>query len=215
MKLENADWKTQLKPLKGAVGDLFTELKIAGLIHKGQTKGYYQAGMTQADTEFNNAQRILDLAKQCAHVSDFIAVIEPAMEFGHLSKSRACSIEQKLAEHKKIEEEVKQIKADIKGIETTRDELVQKARESISMDEARQVIIERLRLVLMQSYQSYLRADQRACVTAIENLWQKYAVTAKQIEVERDQAAEKLQAFLVELGYDAQKCTSVTGDCKR
>jgi type I restriction enzyme M protein len=39
-------------------------------------------------------------------------------------------------------------------------------------------------------------------VAAIENLWSKYAVTARQIEAERDQAAEALKAFLVELGYE-------------
>ena len=48
----------------------------------------------------------------------------------------------------------------------------------------------------------YLRADQRACVAAIENLWRKYAVTAKQIEAKRDAAAVQLQKFLVELGYE-------------
>jgi type I restriction enzyme M protein len=47
-----------------------------------------------------------------------------------------------------------------------------------------------------------LRTDQRSCVAAIENLWSKYAVTAKEIEVERDQAAAELKAFLVELGYE-------------
>ena len=56
--------------------------------------------------------------------------------------------------------------------------------------------------VLFSSYQQYLRADQRACVAAIENLWSKYAVTAKQIEAARDEAAEELQRFLVELGYE-------------
>jgi type I restriction enzyme M protein len=55
--------------------------------------------------------------------------------------------------------------------------------------------------VLFDSYRHYLRADQRACIAAIENLWSKYAVTAKQIEAERDEAAQALQAFLVELGY--------------
>ena len=55
----------------------------------------------------------------------------------------------------------------------------------------------------MASFQHYLRADQRACVAAVENLWRKYAVTAKQIEAQRDAAAEQLQAFLMELGYVA------------
>jgi type I restriction enzyme M protein len=39
-------------------------------------------------------------------------------------------------------------------------------------------------------------------VAAVENLWGKYAVTAKQIEAERDEAAKALQDFLVELGYE-------------
>lgn len=63
-------------------------------------------------------------------------------------------------------------------------------------------IIERLRVTLMDIYGAYLRSHQRACVKAIENLWSKYAVTARQIEAERDTAAAQLQAFLVELGYD-------------
>jgi type I restriction enzyme M protein len=79
---------------------------------------------------------------------------------------------------------------------------VQSAREKISTGEARTVIIERLRQQLMNTYRAYLRADQRACIKAIENLWSKYAVTAKTIETERDAASEQLQAFLVELGYE-------------
>ncbi|MGS0757043.1 biotin-independent malonate decarboxylase subunit gamma, partial [Roseateles sp. GG27B] len=43
----------------------------------------------------------------------------------------------------------------------------------------------------------------RACLAALENLWGKYAVTAKQIEAERDAAAQTLQGYLVELGYVA------------
>jgi len=54
----------------------------------------------------------------------------------------------------------------------------------------------------MNTYQAYLRADQRVCIKAIENLWGKYAVTAKEIEAERDAASQQLQGFLVELGYE-------------
>jgi type I restriction enzyme M protein len=76
------------------------------------------------------------------------------------------------------------------------------ARSKISVEEARSVIIERLRLTLMEIYGAYLRSDRRACEKAIENLWGKYAVTARQIEAERDAAAAQLQVFLVELGYE-------------
>ncbi len=94
------------------------------------------------------------------------------------------------------------IKPAIKSTEAKKDELVAQARLKISKAEARQVIVERLGKVLFESYRQYLRADQRACIAAVENLWGKYAVTAKQIEAERDEAAKALQKFLVELGYE-------------
>jgi len=53
----------------------------------------------------------------------------------------------------------------------------------------------------VQTYQSYLRADQRACLAGLENLHSKYAVTAEDIEKRRDAAAKKLKGALGELGY--------------
>jgi type I restriction enzyme M protein len=111
-------------------------------------------------------------------------------------------IEAQLARHKSLEDEAKSLKGLINTTEQSRDDLVEKARENITDDEARIVIVERLGKVLFESYRQYLAADQRACVAAIESLWRKYAVTAKQIEAERDEAAQALQAFLVELGYE-------------
>jgi type I restriction enzyme M protein len=111
-------------------------------------------------------------------------------------------IEAQLTRHKALEDEAKNLKTLIKSTETRKNDLVEQARLKISNDEARTVIVERLGQVLLASYRHYLRADQRACVAAIENLWGKYAVTAKQIEAERDEAAVELQGFLVELGYE-------------
>jgi type I restriction enzyme M protein len=111
-------------------------------------------------------------------------------------------IEAQLKRHKALEDEAKTLKAHIKSTTEKRDALVEQARKKINADEARVIIIERLGQVLMRNFQHYLRADQRACVASIENLWRKYAVTAKQIEAQRDAAAQQLQAFLVELGYE-------------
>ena len=124
------------------------------------------------------------------------------MAAGQQAKATAERIESKLATHKALEDEAKTLKAAIKSTETRKDELVEQARLKISKDEAREVIVERLGKLLFASYRQYLRADQRACIAAVENLWSKYAVTAKQIEAERDEAAKALQDFLVELGYE-------------
>lgn len=128
---------------------------------------------------------------------------DPALGDWQAFAKEAERIEAQLTRHKALEDEAKTLKAHIKTTTDKKDALVAQARLKISADEASVIIVERLGQVLMASYQHYLRADQRACVEAIENLWRKYAVTAKQIETQRDAAAVQLQAFLVELGYVA------------
>lgn len=112
------------------------------------------------------------------------------------------AIEQRLAAHKALEAEAKALKAAIRGTEKKRDDLVEAARARISRNEARQVIVARLGRLLLDTYRAYLRADQRACVATIENLWNKYAVTAREIEAERDAAGARLSQFLEALGYE-------------
>ena len=142
-------------------------------------------------TELKEARGMAKLAKR-----------DPSLGDWNAHAQQADRIETQLARHKTLEDEARTLKATIKTTEAKKTELVEQARLKISTDEARQAIIERLGQVLFSSYLQYLRADQRACVAAIENLWSKYAVTARQIEAERDEAAEELQRFLVELGYE-------------
>jgi len=110
--------------------------------------------------------------------------------------------EKRLACHKALEDESKQLKADLRATEKKKEELVAAAREKVDRDEARRVILDRLHRLLVQTYEGYLRADQRACLAAQENLHAKYAVTAKVIEAKRDAEAAKLKGFLMELGYE-------------
>lgn len=116
-------------------------------------------------------------------------------------EKEAAAVEARLARHKALEDEAKQLKADLRATEKKQDDLVAAAREKIDRDEARKVIIDRLHRLLMQTYQSYLRADQRACLAALENLHAKYATTATDIEQRRNTATAKLKGFLGELGY--------------
>ncbi len=215
LKEVNAVWKAALKEMKALVGNILVEIKAAGLLPAGSPKdNYYTEGMTQKEAQFDNGRRILLLAEQVQHHSEYIQSLEQAIEKGALAKRRAADIEKSLTRHKVLEDEAKALKAIIKGTEKKRDELVASAREKISTDEARIVIIERLRKELMESYRSYLRGDLRACIKAIENLWDEYALTAKEIEAERDAASKQLQEFLMELGYDVFNDTKVLGGGK-
>ncbi len=111
------------------------------------------------------------------------------------------AIEEKLARHKALEDEAKLLKADLHITEKKQEELVTAARERINPNEARSIIVERLRRLLVETYESYLRADQRACLAALENLHEKYADTAEDIEKRRDMVAKKLKGLLGGLGY--------------
>ena len=141
--------------------------------------------------ELKDLNALAKLAKKEGSKDEFTAYL-----------AEAEAIDKRLAAHKALEQEVRTLKAGIRTTEKKQEELVEAARAKISRDEARKVIVERLGRLLMESYQSYLRADQRACVAAIESLWSKYAVTAKEIEAERDAAGRQLREFLVELGYE-------------
>ena len=76
------------------------------------------------------------------------------------------------------------------------------ARAKINEHEAKALILERFKRLLTERFDSYSRQYQRDFTAVIENLHDKYAVTAKMILVERDREAEALNQFLVELGYE-------------
>jgi len=116
--------------------------------------------------------------------------------------TEAVEIEKRLLKHKALEDEVRDLKGQLRATEKKQEDLVTAARAKIDRDEAKRVILDRLHRILIETYEGYFRADQRACLAALENLHAKYAVTAKAVEAKRDSAAAKLKTFLEELGYE-------------
>jgi type I restriction enzyme M protein len=116
--------------------------------------------------------------------------------------TEASEIEKRLARHKELEDEARQLKNDLRANEKKQEDLVAAAREKIGLDEARRVILDRLHGLLVRMYEGYLRADQRACVAGLENLHAKYAVDSNVIDSKRAAAAARLKDFLKELGYE-------------
>ena len=201
LKELQAQYKETFKELKSLVNDLYTEMKLADLVPKGMKKGDLSVKGKITEPDFAGGGNILELAKSAGYTSALVEKIEERMQDGPQQFDMAAAQEERLAKHKALEDETKTLKSDLRATEKKRDELVAAAREKISRDEARKVIIERLEKLLVQTYRSYLRTDQRACLAALENLHSKYAVTAEDIEQQRDAATAKLKGFLGELGY--------------
>lgn len=118
------------------------------------------------------------------------------------AQKRIEEIDTQLAKHSALETELKTLKANIREAEKQKDELVAAARAKISQEDAKGLILERFQRLLHNQFDGYLRQYQRAFIAAVENLWQKYAVTTKQILADRDREAAQLDAFLKELGYE-------------
>ncbi|EAW9077264.1 N-6 DNA methylase [Salmonella enterica] len=156
------------------------------------------------DTGVMTSEQVKELKAKLKDAKGMVKLCkrDPGLGSDEEYQEKVSQIEAQLKRHKVLEDEAKELKKVIKGVESKRDELVLSAREKISQDEARVVIIERLKKLLMETYNRYLRAEQRTCIHAIENLWSKYALTTKQIEAERESSSQQLQCYLMELGYE-------------
>ncbi|CAN7715558.1 N-6 DNA methylase [Pseudorhodoferax sp. LjRoot39] len=173
----------ELQALFAAAGEEdFEDVDGTGVLPPEQVK--------ELKAQLKEAKGLMKLAKRDRSFGDWTA-----------HQAEAQRLEALLAAHKKLEDEARGLKALIKGTEKSRDELVEQARKKISTEEARVAILQRLEAVLMESYRQYLRADQRACVAAVENLWGKYAVTAEALSSAQREAASELAGYLAELGY--------------
>jgi type I restriction enzyme M protein len=111
------------------------------------------------------------------------------------------AIDARLAKHKELEDEVKQLQADVRAVEKKQEELVAAARAKIAADEAQVVIVRRLRARLTQTYESYLDVHRRTCLGALENLHGKYADPLSEIFAQRETAVANLSNILRTLGY--------------
>ena len=81
------------------------------------------------------------------------------------------------------------------------DALVAEIGGPISEDEARDLILAKLCDVVHGELERYLGAEKRSLVQGVEKLWEKYAVSSRELEVERDTTLKIFNNYLERLGY--------------
>ena len=118
------------------------------------------------------------------------------------TESQKAAIDLKLSRHNELTKELKDCKAAIKEIKDKKEDLVAKAREKITADEAKVLILQRFKETLHTTVMDYVHRYERALITELENRFTKYQHTLVSILNEREQAAHQLQTFLTELGYE-------------
>ena len=202
LKEVKAEISQALKSIKAQINDAFIELKAATALPKGIKKGDFLQGLTTKELNFPVYQLMLDMAQEQGVSLSNASLITDLAQQGTAATEQQQTIEAKLANHKAVEQELKELKVEIRETEKRMDELLAAAREQISPEEARELILERFKDELDTEYQSYIRAVLLSLVKAVENLHRKYAVTVKDILSQRDKEAALLDGFMEELGYE-------------
>ncbi len=112
------------------------------------------------------------------------------------------TVEDKIKNHLELDDTLKKAKKIIKEIKDKKDELVDKAREKITPEDAKVLILARWRKELGETVMVHVNDHRRSLVGAVENIWDKYTTTLKEILSSRDESAKELDGFLKELGYE-------------
>ncbi|MDQ7815974.1 MAG: hypothetical protein RDU14_03050 [Melioribacteraceae bacterium] len=116
--------------------------------------------------------------------------------------NRKEEIENLVERHFELDKELKEVRKAIKEIKDHKEQLVEKAREKITEEEAKALILARWKRALTSTVEEYLKQYQRKFLYAVENLWNKYTIPLHTILTARDKETEQLNKFLSELGYE-------------
>jgi len=68
-------------------------------------------------------------------------------------------------------------------------------------EEAKHLILKKLYDVADRELERYLNAEKRDLIKGVENLWNKYAVSSRELEQQRENTLGQLNVFLEGLGY--------------
>jgi type I restriction enzyme M protein len=87
---------------------------------------------------------------------------------------KVIKIDGRLKEHSKLDNERKTLRKEIKAIADNMDALVKEAHEKITVEEAQEVIVERLYETLYLILKDYMKQHLSERISFFENLWDKY-----------------------------------------
>ncbi len=71
----------------------------------------------------------------------------------------------------------------------------------LTAEEAKELILQKLYDIIGSEMERYLNAEKRTLIKSVENLWDKYAVSSRELERQREKTLEELNGLLEGLGY--------------
>ena len=169
------DLNTQIKDLKKSIKD-----------NEGRIKAY------KKDKSSDNSKIISELEELIKLNNNTLSELNNQIE----------TIDTKLKHNDELDAEQKQLTKDINATEKNLAEIANKAREKISSEDAKELILSIGYIRLSDTINEYLDSHIRKLQQLIERIYDKYTVTLGTMISERDETVNKLNAFLKELNYD-------------
>lgn len=169
------DLNTHIKALKKSVKD-----------NEGRIKAY------KKDKSSDNSKIISELEELIRLNNNTLSELNSQIE----------TIDTKLKHNDELDAEQKQLTKDINATEKNLAEIANKAREKISSEDAKELILSIGYIRLSDTINEYLDSHIRKLQQLIERIYDKYTVTLGTMISERDETVNKLNAFLKELNYD-------------
>ena len=110
-------------------------------------------------------------------------------------------LEQKLQPYIEITDKLREAKKRFKELQKKFIKRLHEARNALSNDDCCVLVLDILNEKLAGHLDSYVTAHRQEVIATVDNWWDKYRVTLKDIEGERGQASKKLMYFEKVLGY--------------
>ncbi len=110
--------------------------------------------------------------------------------------------EKELQPYTKITNQLKEARKRLKELQKKFIKRLHEARNALSDDDCRDLVLDILNEKLDGHLKSYVTTHRQEVIAAVENWWDKYRVTLRDIEGERNSAGKNLDEITVSLGYD-------------
>jgi type I restriction enzyme M protein len=192
---------------EGFVAVLVSDEKIA--------KEYFAAELAELEILERNAENA------AAELQNYVESIDigesdddvDGEEADEIKKVKVSDVEKYLKglgtpEAKVFLKKIKSLKTDkskankaLKKAQTELQKKIDAIRKELTPEQCETLVMELLREGFVAELDKYLKAELDKAVKAVHHLWDKYAVSAKQLTDTRTAAEDRLKSFLRELGY--------------
>jgi len=105
------------------------------------------------------------------------------------------------AEIKALKKELASIRKTLKALKAELLKRLGQARAVLTAEQCQLLVLNIASDDLATQLERYVAAHRQQVIAAVENWWDKYKVTLRDIEAERDVAVKRLAKFVRELGY--------------